>query len=152
MATTLSVRSRQKKNRKGLSTALAALLLLPALALGACATSRVEQMVPDMHNIQTAKHFFGEPITSQSQPGGTTRYEWRLNRQVFEPGHYRTKRVFRYNDSDGYPVLEDVQSYVKDKTVLHNCLITMVADRSGNLLQKSVEGNSCDELLQVPVM
>jgi hypothetical protein len=110
MATTLFGRSRQRKNRKGLSKALAALLLFPALALGACATSRVEQMMPDMHNIQTAKQLFGEPITSKSQPGGTTRYEWRLNRQVFEPGHYKTKRVFRYNDSDGYPEFEDVES------------------------------------------
>jgi hypothetical protein len=42
---------------------------------------------------------------------------------------------------------------VKDKSVPHTCLITMVADdRNGNLLQKSAEGDSCDELLQVPVM
>jgi hypothetical protein len=89
---------------------LAALLLLPALALGACATNRVEQVMPNMRDIQSAKHFYGEPITSQSQPGGTTRYEWRLNRQVFEPGHYRTKRVFQYNDSGGYSVFDDVES------------------------------------------
>jgi hypothetical protein len=41
---------------------------------------------------------------------------------------------------------------VKDKTALHDCLIALPADRDGNLLEKSAQGDSCDELLRVLVM
>ena len=54
------------------------------------------------------------------------------------------------HDSDGYPKYEQVDVFLRDRTLHQTCRIQAVADRSGNLLSTRSEGNSCAELLRVP--
>jgi hypothetical protein len=149
METTSSGRaSLPKKNRGRFSLALG---IVCVLLLFACATSNVQRMLPGMGTMYVAKHYLGEPTTSEALPGGRARHNWLLDRVVLDPAHIETRRVFIGHDSDGYPVFEDVDMYIPDRRIHQKCRVSVVVDRNGNFLDTFSEGDSCDALLKVPV-
>ncbi len=126
------------------------LLLAGALVISACAHGKLGRLMPNMGNMSVAEHYFGKPSASVNLPDGTVRHEWTVDRNVLVPAHYETQRMFLYNDSDGFPVFEDVEFFIRDRVEHQTCRISIHADKQGWILRSDWEGNSCESLLRVP--
>lgn len=126
-------------------------LVLASVCLGlfACARTQMEKILPDVQGMVTARHYFGEPTTSESLPGGETRHEWLLDREFTHAGGLETQLVYVGHDSDGFRKYIEREVYVKPYTEKQYCRLTMITDAGGKVLSSAWEGTHCDYLPKV---
>lgn len=128
------------------------IVLFLSFLLAACATSKMDSLMPRVETMFLARHYFGEPAVTVALPDGSVRHEWTMDKVVTLPGRYVTQRVRVFRDRDGFPVYDEREIFVPASLQRQTCRLTIITDAAGNVLYSDWEGNSCDRLPVIPVV
>ena len=120
------------------------------LLLSGCATTKMDRLMPHVETMQLATHYFGAPTSKSDLPNGGARNEWLLDQVTQVPGQYVEQRIFVGYDCDGFPVYYTRNVFVPAHMARQYCRLVIVADKNGNVLESTWEGDSCEEMMAVP--
>lgn len=135
--------------RVGRAVAFALPLFFVCLLLGACARTQMDKIMPDVSTMTTARHYFGEPSSSEELADGAVRHEWLLDRVFQQAGGIETRQVYVGHDSDGYREYVEQDVYVSPYKEKQYCRLEIIADKNGRVLRSSWQGSHCDYLPKV---
>jgi hypothetical protein len=161
---------------KAMLTAVSLLSLL--LAAGGCATGPVARLMPHIETLDLAESYFGPPTSSRPVAGGETgfprtargdsrqnsadalpaeadgdsdrEYEWLLDDVTTVPGQDVVERFLVGTDRQGFPVYYERIRWVPAHPAQRFCRVRLLADARGRILDRSVEGGDCEDLLIRP--
>ena len=136
--------------RRNHVAACIALVAWAVVSLSGCAGTAMDRLMPHIETMGLAKHYFGEPTGRSALPNGGTRSEWLLDRVAQVPGQNVEEKIFAGYDRDGFPVYYTRVVFVPAHFARQYCRLTIVADKQGNILESSWDGNSCEDLMRVP--
>ncbi len=108
--------------------------------------SRFEQTLEQTLTASEAVTRFGNPTSTRVLDNGHTRREWILDESEEIPGRYVTRWQWMGHDEDGYPVEYPYVQYIPPHTAYYRCMLVIVADPAGVILEKRFRGNACDAL------
>lgn len=124
-------------------------LLLVCCAGCAPKQSRIERVMPAMRDMNAVQRALGSPSTSRELADGATEHQWLLDSSYHEQGRWvREKSPWVRHDKDGYRVEVYRDVWYPPRDVTKYCRITIVADKTGKVVNRQWEGYSCDELVR----
>jgi hypothetical protein len=122
------------------------LLLLALLLATGCAT-RFERVLDEIRTAREALARFGPPAVEEVLPDARLRREWTVREDEAVPGQYVSRDVYIGRDREGYPEVLTQWVFVPEHILRRRCLLTLVSDPDGTLLERRWQGNACDRLL-----
>ncbi|MDR1359892.1 MAG: hypothetical protein LBJ82_02825 [Deltaproteobacteria bacterium] len=121
--------------------------LLCALLLTAGCAGRFERVLAEISTAQEALGRFGPPAREEVLPGALLRREWTVQEDQLVPGQYVRQDIYTGTDREGYPEVITRHVFVPEHTLQYRCLLTLVSDSKGELLERRWQGNACERLL-----
>lgn len=146
-------KSVQKQKAIGRAAAWACLALVAVFFLGACAnkTACIDKALSAARTLNDAHYRFGAPKNSIPQPDGTTVYEWVLDVNYAQAGHYEMETSpWVRHDADGYRIETEREVWKGPRRTTKFCLLSIHVDAEGRVLSSEYKGTDCCDLVMRP--